>query len=341
MTGLRLTGLTATQGGFVLGPVDLTVGRGEAVAVIGPSGSGKTTLLRSIAGFVPGGRGTIAIRGEDRSSAPPERRGIGYVPQGLGLFPHRSVAGNVAFPLEVRDRPDRARRLAELLEEWGLSARARDPPDRLSGGERQRVAMARAMAADPELLLWDEPMAALDPVARSALLDTLAAAVDRTGPPLLLVTHDPETALTIADQILVLHHGRPTYLGPAEGLGARPVDPYTARFTGYENIFPAAGVPLLRELTGARSAPAGATGGCLRAVALGPAPSGAATGVPVRVLRRRRDADGWRFRLRTAEGTDLWMRRSDGPGRVPARGDELRVLADPDGVHWFGPEGGP
>ncbi len=237
MSELSVRGLTATLGGFTLGPVDLTVPAGTALAVLGPSGAGKTTLLRAIAGFVPARAGQLTVGGAAVDGRPPEERRMGYVPQGLALFPHRSVAGNVAYPLEIRGAPDAAARTRTLLADWGLSELARAAALSVSGGEQQRTAMARALAADPRVLLWDEPLAAVDAVARRALVGSIRRVLHREGVSLLLVTHDAETAFAVADRFLVLEAGRAAAPVSPASIVDRPPSRFAAEFVGYDTVF--------------------------------------------------------------------------------------------------------
>jgi len=230
-------GLAASLERFELGPVDLDVGPGEVVAVLGSSGAGKTTLLRALAGFLPARAGRVVRDGVDLRGWAPERRGLGYVPQGLGLFPHRTVEANVRYPLELRGRLDAGPRAREMLERFGLSPLARRYPAQLSGGERERVALARALLAEPELVLWDEPWQALDVGARHELGGVFDELRERARVPSIVVTHDPGFAFSVADRFLVLKGGRPGYYGAPEGLLRSPVDAFTARFAGFENVY--------------------------------------------------------------------------------------------------------
>ncbi|HEV8050078.1 MAG TPA: ABC transporter ATP-binding protein [Thermoplasmata archaeon] len=222
---------------FHLGPVGLTASPGTAVAVLGSSGSGKTTLLRTLAGFLPVRRGRILRDGEDVTHSLPEERGLGYVPQGLGLFPHRTVAGNVRYPMEIRDRPNAAARTRELLDLFRLTPLANRRPARLSGGEQQRVALARALAADPGLILWDEPWQGLDVLARNELGVVLHELREAEQVPIIVVTHDPALAFSVADSFVVLRAGQVHEQCDATTLLRAPVDPFAARFVGFENVF--------------------------------------------------------------------------------------------------------
>ena len=239
MSRWSVEGLAASLERFDLGPVDLSVGPGEVVAVLGSSGAGKTTLLRALAGFLPARAGRVARDGVDLRGWAPERRGLGYVPQGLGLLPHRTVEGNVRYPLELRGRLDAAPRTREMLERFGLTPLARRYPARLSGGERERVALARALLAEPELVLWDEPWQALDVGARHELGVVFDELRDRAKVPSIVVTHDPSFAFSVADRFLVLRAGRLSFYGPPDGLLRSPVDAFTARFAGFENVYAA------------------------------------------------------------------------------------------------------
>ncbi len=200
--------------------VALEVGA-ETVALAGPSGAGKSTLLRAIAGLVPA-EGSLEVNGHDWSRRPPERRSVGFVFQDYALFPHLTVRGNVAFGGPPRD----------LLDRLGIAHLADARPHQLSGGERQRVALARALAHEPEILLLDEPLAALDPHTRDAVRVDLRATLRELGLPALVVTHDFLDAASLAARVGVLVEGRLVQVGSAETLIAAPVSPFVARFAG-------------------------------------------------------------------------------------------------------------
>jgi ABC-type Fe3+/spermidine/putrescine transport system ATPase subunit len=229
--------LEAQLDSFRLGPIDLELRPGRAVAVLGTSGAGKTTLLRTLAGFLPVRRGRVLRDGIDITDWLPEERGLGYVPQGLGLFAHRTVERNVRFPMEVRGRTDAAARTRELLGRFHLTALAARYPARLSGGEMQRVAIARALAADPELIVWDEPWQALDVQARHELGQVFQELRETDRVPVVVVTHDPSLAFSLADSFVVLHQGQVRWQGDASALLEHPSDPFAARFIGFENVY--------------------------------------------------------------------------------------------------------
>jgi putative spermidine/putrescine transport system ATP-binding protein len=230
-------GIEAGLDGFHLGPVDFDIGPGNAVVVLGPSGAGKTTLLRSLAGFLPVRGGRFLRDGEDVTRWLPEERRLGYVPQGLGLFPHRTVARNIRYPMELREGTDAEGRTRALLERFHLTALAHRYPARLSGGEQQRVALARALAAEPELILWDEPWQALDVLARHELGEILHDLRETERIPVIVVTHDPALAFSIADSFVVLEAGRSRPPCDATTLLRAPSDAFVARFVGFENVF--------------------------------------------------------------------------------------------------------
>ncbi|MGD1098921.1 MAG: ABC transporter ATP-binding protein [Thermoplasmata archaeon] len=237
MNAWSVEGVVSHVDGFRLGPVDLELAPGRVVAVLGSSGAGKTTLLRTLAGFLPVRAGRIVRDGVDLTDRPPEERGLGYVPQGLGLFPHRTVERNVSYPLEVRGRTDAIARSRELLERFGLAELAHRRPARLSGGELERVALARALAGEPDLVLWDEPWQALDVEARHELGRVLEELRETDRVPVVVVTHDPSLAFSVADSFLVLRAGKVALRGDAATMLAHPSDAFLARFAGFENVY--------------------------------------------------------------------------------------------------------
>ncbi len=215
---------------------------GRIGCLLGPSGCGKTTLLRAIAGFEPVRAGAIRLAGETVSThgrtVAPERRGVGMVFQDFALFPHLTVADNIAFGLRGRPAAERRTRIAELLELVGLAGRGDEYPHCLSGGQQQRVALARAMAPCPRLLLLDEPFSSLDVELREGLAREVRSLLQREGITALLVTHDQMEAFAMADEIGVISEGRIRQWDSAFNLYHRPADRFVADFIGQGVLLP-------------------------------------------------------------------------------------------------------
>ncbi|MCP9963727.1 ABC transporter ATP-binding protein [Streptomyces somaliensis] len=244
MSELQVSGLVKAYGPGVpvLDGLDLTVPGGALAAVLGPSGCGKTTLLRVVAGFLEADAGTVTVAGRLLGGPgvhlPPERRRIGIVPQEGALFPHLSVARNVAFGLGDLDRPARRARVGEMLDLVGLPGYGDRMPHELSGGQQQRVALARALAPRPHLVLLDEPFSALDSGLRGAVRAEVRAVLRESGATGLLVTHDQQEALSTADVVAVLREGRVAQCATPEDLYHRPADPWLASFVGDAVLVP-------------------------------------------------------------------------------------------------------
>jgi putative spermidine/putrescine transport system ATP-binding protein len=218
--------------------VSLTVERGEFLTLLGPSGSGKTTLLMAIAGFVTPSAGEILLDGDPIGHLPPERRNFGMVFQGYALFPHLTVARNVAFPLEVRrvPRSEIERRVGEALDLVQLGHLRERLPRQLSGGQQQRVALARALVFTPHLLLLDEPLSALDKKLRADLQVELRELHRRIGLTFIYVTHDQEEALSMSDRVAILRDGKLVQHGRPAELYERPRTRFVADFLGRSNF---------------------------------------------------------------------------------------------------------
>jgi iron(III) transport system ATP-binding protein len=244
MRELAVSGVSKSFGDLrVLDGVDLTIPAGTFTGILGSSGSGKTTLLRIIAGFerLDAGEvrlGTEVVDDGRHHFVPSERRRIGYVPQEGALFPHLSVGRNVAFGL--RRGSHRRERVLELLDMVGLSGLHRRYPHQLSGGQQQRVALARALATDPEIVLLDEPFSSLDASLRASVRSEVQEVLRRAGTTSVLVTHDQDEALSMADQVAVLRHGVIAQLDTPAGIYRHPLDPALARFLGESNVLHAA-----------------------------------------------------------------------------------------------------
>jgi thiamine transport system ATP-binding protein len=233
---LSLRDVSLAYGDFrALDGIDLDVHDGEIVCVLGPSGSGKSSMLRVVAGLEPGADGTVSWDGRDLRSVPPHRRGFGLMFQDHALFPHRDVVGNVAFGLRMQGlgRTDAETRARESLSLVGLDGFGTRRVSELSGGEQQRVALARALAAEPRLLMLDEPLGALDRALRDRLVTELRALFTRLGLSILFVTHDHGEAFALADRLVVMHEGRIEQEGAPSDVWRRPANGFVARFLGW------------------------------------------------------------------------------------------------------------
>lgn len=235
---LKLRGVTRTYGSVrALDALDLDVRKGELVALLGPSGCGKTTALRIVAGLERADHGELHMNGRDIASLPAHRRNMGMVFQAYSLFPNLTVVDNVGFGLRMRKVAAKARtkRALELLELVGLPTQARRYPHQLSGGQQQRVALARALAIEPEVLLLDEPLSALDAQVRSNLRDEIRRTQLALGTTALFVTHDQEEAMAIADRVGVMRNGNLEQIAEPDVLYAQPATPFVASFVGTNN----------------------------------------------------------------------------------------------------------
>jgi sulfate transport system ATP-binding protein len=218
----------------VLSNVSIDVASGSLTALLGPSGGGKSTLLRVIAGLEQPDSGTVVISGQDATRVPPQRRNVGFVFQHYAAFKHMTVFGNVAFGLQIRKRPkaEIRDRVTQLLELVHLEQFAQRYPAQLSGGQRQRMALARALAVEPEVLLLDEPFGALDAQVRKELRTWLRRLHDEVQVTTVFVTHDQEEAIEVADSIVVLANGVVEQSGSPHELYDNPVSPFVMRFLG-------------------------------------------------------------------------------------------------------------
>ena len=254
-TAISLGKIQKQFGSFVaLDNVTLDIQPGQLVALLGPSGSGKTTLLRIIAGLETQDNGSLYFDSEDISHTSPRTRNVGFVFQHYALFRHMTVLQNVSFGLTVRrhklglsrqDIRDRALRLLEMVQLGGLEGRY---PSQLSGGQRQRVALARALAVDPKVLLLDEPFGALDAKVRKDLRKWLRLFHDEMGITTVFVTHDQEEALEIADEIVVMNHGKIEQVGTAQEILEQPASQFVQEFlTASDNLLTIAGQAGIRQ----------------------------------------------------------------------------------------------
>jgi len=236
---LAISGLTKRYGSFTaLAPTDLEVAEGEFLTLLGPSGSGKTTLLSLIAGLSVADGGRLRINGDDATHAAPHERDIGMVFQNYALFPHMTVAENIAFPLKMRriDSASAAKRATEALELVRLPQVASRYPKELSGGQQQRIALARCLVYKPSIVLMDEPLGALDKKLRDQMQLEIKRIHRYTGATIVYVTHDQEEAMTMSDRICLMNGGRIEQLGTPPDLYFRPKTLFVADFIGESNL---------------------------------------------------------------------------------------------------------
>lgn len=248
MTAAASTGVTVQlvalrrQFGTVtaLDGLDLALAPGELVALLGPSGCGKTTALRVLAGLEDADSGQVLVDGRDVTRTPANRRGMGMVFQAYSLFPHLTAQQNVEFGLRLRGRAraNRTQRAGGMLDLVGLAGHADRYPHQLSGGQQQRIALARALAIEPQVLLLDEPLSALDAKVRVQLREEIRRIQIEVGTTALFVTHDQEEALAVADRVGVMRAGRLEQLGPPADIYQRPATAFVASFVGLSNRLP-------------------------------------------------------------------------------------------------------
>jgi putative spermidine/putrescine transport system ATP-binding protein len=347
MAEVELRELTRRYGQSVaVDRVSLDVAKGELVALLGPSGCGKTTTLRMIAGFVEPNQGTIAIAGRDMTRTPPHRRDVGMVFQSYALFPHLSVAENIAFGLRRRKVPgaeirDRVARMIALLRLDGLAERL---PRQLSGGQQQRVAVGRALVINPTVLLLDEPFSNLDAQLRESTRLELRKLQQELRLTAVFVTHDQTEAMAIADRIAVMNRGRIEQVDPPAALYAKPRTRFVAGFMGRANIFEgeAAGTTIRSddgvEFRLASPAPSGRIAVSVRPEAIRLEPPGAAgpNRVTATVALAAFLGSVAQLELRLASGRSLLVEgANDLPARFPvgaevvAAWDESALVAFP------------
>jgi putative spermidine/putrescine transport system ATP-binding protein len=343
--GIHLQGITKSyKGQPVLHGLDLDVAPGEFVSMLGPSGSGKTTTLKVIAGFEQPDSGSVTLAGRGMTGIPPERRDIGVVFQNYSLFPHMSVGANVGFPLRMRrvpkaERQDQIRRALDLVELGGYEERS---PRELSGGQQQRVAIARALVFQPQVLLMDEPLGALDRRLRAVMQMEIKALHERLGLTVVYVTHDQEEALAMSDRIVVFNAGRIEQVGSPREVYRAPATLFVADFLGDS-------LSVSGTVTGSKAQLAGGAGpvsidgvpapdGPVKflwrsdGVALaGPAgqvaQEGSVVTIPATVLTSAYSGEAVRLRLRLATG-DVGIATVEDDGTMPGAGTAVSVRVD-------------
>jgi putative spermidine/putrescine transport system ATP-binding protein len=354
MARIELESVSKRYGDFhAVRDFSLTIEQGELVVLLGPSGCGKTTTLRMIAGFVPVTSGRVRLGGRDVTSLPPHRRNTGLVFQGYALFPHLTAAENVAFGLEMRKLPDavvreKVARALKLVRLEGLGDRL---PRQLSGGQQQRVALARALVIEPDALLLDEPLSNLDAKLREEVRVEIRQLQRTLGLTTVMVTHDQDEALAMADRLVVMSAGAIQQIGTQRDLYERPRNRFVAGFVGRTNflrgqlvepgVFRSDGGLTLRfdgRSTSSNPAPSGAPSGGRRALAL--RPERLALGAAADTARANRVAGTVEFASYLGATIEYYVRLSSGEilrvhaPNTGAAGDRAWALGEPVHVSW-------
>ncbi len=321
--------------------VDLAIAEGSFFAMLGPSGSGKTTCLRLISGFEKPNGGQIRIFGQDVGETPPHLRNVNTVFQDYALFPHMTVADNVAYGLMVKGvgRAARMARAEEMLSVVKLADYGGRKPSQLSGGQRQRVALARALVNEPRVLLLDEPLGALDLKLREAMQDELKALQQRLGITFVFVTHDQHEALSMADRLAVFNEGKVAQIGSPEDIYARPATRFVADFVGSSNVLPPAvtlaigGPEAWASLRPEAIQVVGSEGSVMAGRVSGLRYLGAGSRVAVRLDGAGTGALPWPAGyLDTDEGIEVAALMPSG-AKVPAVGERVGLSFDPSALH--------
>ncbi|MGI3167012.1 ABC transporter ATP-binding protein [Pseudooceanicola sp. 200-1SW] len=313
--------------------ISLEIAEGEFLSLLGPSGSGKTTFLTLLGGYEDVTSGELLLEGQDMTNWSANQRGFGMVFQGYALFPHLTVAENIAFPLKVqkRSKAQIADRVAQMVEMVGLSGHEAKKPRALSGGQQQRVALARALAYEPKVLLLDEPFSALDKNLRGQMQEELRRLHRDLGTTFVFVTHDQEEALALSSRIAIFNHGKLQQLGTPGEVYERPANRFTAEFLGDINILSLD--PSAAGIAGtALELPPNA--GAFQHVAIRPehmrlAGEGDGNQLPAKVRDRVYLGAKSRLLLETRAGEELMLYLDNGTGAPPpAPGSELRIAWD-------------
>jgi putative spermidine/putrescine transport system ATP-binding protein len=341
MPFLVIEGLRKTYGAVhAVDRLDLTVERGEFIALLGPSGCGKTTTLQMIAGLVEPSVGRVVLDGADMSAVPPNRRDLGIVFQNYALFPHMSAAENVAFGLEMRklSRTEIGKRVRDALAMVGLADKSDRYPRQMSGGQQQRVALARALIIGPKALLLDEPLSNLDAKLREEMQVELRQIQSRLGITAILVTHDQHEALALSDRIVVMNGGKVEQIGDPFTVYENPATPFVAHFLGKNNVFAGEARDGVLHIAGRPVGLHLATGRVLvslrsEKIRLIPDTTDALSG---RIVSRIFQGDHWLFRVETAAGVATVLRQND--GTEPPREGTRVGLAWNESDAWIQPQ---
>ena len=275
---------------LVVKNLNLDIAKGEFLTMLGPSGSGKTTTLMMLAGFEPATHGEIYVKNQPINNVPPHKRGIGMVFQNYALFPHMTINENLAFPLQVRGvgKAETEERVAKILKMVELPQMGNRRPGQLSGGQQQRIAVARALVFEPDLVLMDEPLGALDKQLREQMQLEIRRLHQRLGVTMVYVTHDQHEALTMSDRIAVFHRGRIQQLDTPEAVYERPANAFVARFIGENNRFEGS----LEAIDGSQCTVRIGAEACVEGVLACPLPAGSRVTVSLRPERVQIAAPG-------------------------------------------------
>lgn len=331
MSHLVLEGLGKSYGAVnAVDALDLTVARGEFVSLLGPSGCGKTTTLQMIAGFVSNDRGRILLDGTDLGAIQPNKRGLGIVFQSYALFPHMTVAENIAFGLEMRGiaKTEREKRTADVMALVGLKGFEGRYPRRMSGGQQQRVAFARALVIKPSLLLLDEPLSNLDAKLREEMQAELRQIQRTVGTTTILVTHDQNEAMALSDRIVVMNHGKVEQVGAPDAVYANPASAFVASFLGKTNVLVARSDGQGKVTIESLSLPlSGAPQGPVR-IAIRPERLSFvfddSPGFMARIKTRVFQGTHWLLTADSEAGSITMIRHNDGKP-IPAEGDSIKL----------------
>jgi putative spermidine/putrescine transport system ATP-binding protein len=331
MSHLVLEGLSKSYGGVTaVDAVGLSVERGEFVSLLGPSGCGKTTTLQMIAGFVANDGGRILLDGTDLGPVAPNKRGLGIVFQSYALFPHMTVAENIAFGLEMRGIPkaERETRTTEAMALVGLKGFAERYPRRMSGGQQQRVALARALVIKPALLLLDEPLSNLDAKLREEMQSELRQIQRSVGTTTILVTHDQHEAMALSDRIVVMNQGRVEQIGTPDTVYGNPASAFVANFLGKTNLLRGTGNGYGSVTIGDLTLAMGGTVAGPTQLAVRPERLVVATpdapGFEARITSRVFQGTHWLLGADSAAGSLVLMRPNNG-SPVPAEGETVKL----------------
>ena len=341
MSTIELKGVSKRYGEFTaVDTTDLKIEQGELVTLLGPSGSGKSTILSMIAGLAEPSSGHISIGGRDVTHMPPSQRNLGLVFQSYALFPHMTVFDNIAFPLSIRGvrKADMTKRVARALDQVRLGGLQDRRPNQLSGGQQQRVALARALVFEPDILLLDEPMGALDKKLREEVQLELRQLQRELGVTTVLVTHDQEEALSLSTRLVVLSEGRVQQVDTPINAYRRPINRFVAEFIGTANIFEGqvAGGSAAIVLADGRSVPCTASDGLAGPACLVVRPehlqvldADAGSGVPARVVETVYFGQSVRVHMRTDDGVAV-VAVSNGEQVARAPGQRVALAWAPE-----------